>query len=101
MPDLCVVTGSFSRNNRPIQGWVQFTPSRLWVVENGIYWACLAPTKKLDYDGSFTALLTPTDTDAVPWHYEVATPAGFFHVRIPKDGTMYTLKDLVDHPPQP
>lgn len=101
MPNICVVSGSFSNNNRPVKGWIQFTPSRLWVVENGINWACLAPTVRLDTDGSFIAMLTPTDTDAVPWHYEVDTPAGSFEILVPKEGTMYSLRELVDHPPSP
>lgn len=99
MPRLCVVTGSFSKNDKPVEGWVQFTPSRLWVIERGIAWACLAPTVKLEV-GGFAAFVTPTDTDPVPWYYIVDTPAGCFKISIPRKGAEYTLRELVEHPPQ-
>ena len=99
MPQISVVSGSFSCDGKPVEGWVQFTPSRLWVIQQGIPWACLAPTKRLDPDGSFVVLLTPTDTDYVPWHYLVDTPAGSFKILVPKNVAMHNLRELVDHPP--
>jgi hypothetical protein len=99
MPRICLVTGSFSQGNRPVQGLVRFTPSRLWVVEDGITWGCLAPTTELDDEGSFTVGLTPTDTDSVPWYYLVQTPAGNFKVVLSQNGAKYSFKELIDHPP--
>lgn len=98
MPQVCVISGSFSKDEKPIEGWVQFTPSRLWVVEYGIYWACLAPTIQLEL-GGFAALLTPTDSDPVPWFYFVDTPAGCFKIAVPRKGANYTLRELVENPP--
>ena len=100
MPKICMVTGSFSQGGRPVQGWVRFTPSRLWVSDEGQYWACLAPTVQLEV-GGFTALLTPTDTDQVPWHYLVETPAGNFRIVVSQSGNSYDLRKLVQNPPTP
>lgn len=97
MPRYCHVSGSFTQDGRPVMGMIRFTPSRLWVVEDGIHWACLAHTQTLDEDGSFDAFLTPTDTDRVPWHYIVESPAGLFNVLLPQLGQSYSLRELVDH----
>lgn len=89
------VVGGFSRNGEPAQGWISFVPSRLWVVdENNVHWACLAPSIKLDSNGQFAVLLTPTDTDSVPWFYLVQSDAGSW-VIAPKGHKMLHLKDLV------
>lgn len=98
MPQICVVTGSFSQRGRPVDGWVRFTPSRLWVIERGVAWACLAPTVQLEL-GGFAALLTPTDSDSVPWYYVVETPAGTFKISLSGQASTYELRELVEHPP--
>ena len=99
MPPTCTIQGSFSQRGRPVEGWVRFTPRRLWVVQEGVHWACLAPTVQL-YQGSFLVQVTPTDVDGVPWEYEVETPAGRFRVTIPQNHGGYSLKELIDehHP---
>ena len=94
MPSMVQVVGGFSRNGEPARGWIQFIPSRLWVVEDNIHWACLAPTIKLDEMGQFAVLLTPTDTDPVPWFYLVKSDAGQWVIS-PKGHKILHLKDLV------
>ena len=88
------VVGGFSRDGEPAHGQIQFIPSRMWVVDDQIHWACLAPTIELDEFGQFAVLLTPTDTDCVPWFYLVKTDAGSW-VITPKGKKLQHLKDLV------
>jgi len=96
----CTVTARFTRNDEPVQGLVRFTPSRLWVVRDGITWACLAPEVRLSEDGSFTVEVTPTDTDPVWWRYLIETPAGWWEASIPHNEAGYTLRGLVgEHHP--
>lgn len=96
MPKTVTVTGSFQyKNGRPVQGLVRFEPSRLWVIQDEIAWACLAPETMLNSDGSFSVQLTPTDTDVIWWRYRVSTPAGMFEIAVPYVSTGYTLKELV------
>jgi hypothetical protein len=84
------------------QGLVQFTPRRLWVVRDGIHWACLAPQVWLDYAGCFTVQVTATDNDAISWDYEIRTPAGTFRVPIPWSEAGWSLRELIDeHHPGP
>lgn len=103
MPRTVTVTGSFQhKNGEPVQGVVQFLPTRLWVIQEDIAWACLAPGRRLLADGSFSVQLTPTDTDMIWWRYRVLTPAGSFEVSVPWVKTGYTLRELVDeHHPEP
>lgn len=101
MPRTVTVTGSFQhKDGRPVQGRIRFMPSRLWVIQDDVAWACLAPEPVLDPDGSFSVQLTPTDTDVIWWRYRVETPAGAWEVSVPYVRTGYTLKELVDvhHP---
>ena len=95
MPKTCVVSGSFVHRDRPIRGRIRFTPSRLWVVQRGVAWACLAPEVWLDHAGSFVVQVTATDSDAIMWHYLIETPAGAFRVYIPWDETGYSLRGLI------
>lgn len=97
----CTVTGRLlHRNERPVQGLVRFTPHRLWVVRDGITWACLAPETQLAPDGSFSVQVTPTDTDPVWWRYMIETPAGWWEVSVPQNAAGYTLKGLIgEHHP--
>jgi hypothetical protein len=99
MPALITVTGCFLRHGQPVQGLVRFTPERLWVVEDGITWAALAPHAEL-VGGRFTVQLTPTDTDTVPWYYQIECPAGTWRFRIYRACAHYGLKELLDehHP---
>jgi hypothetical protein len=102
MPASVTVYGSFARGQTPVQGLVRFTPERLWVIENGICWAALAPWTELDAEGRFEVLLTPTDTDTVPWYYLVETPAGNWRIRVYRQCPVYGLKELiVEHRPGP
>jgi hypothetical protein len=90
------VSGSFVRNELPVQGLVRFTPSRLWVVQqDGTAWACLAPDVQLGPDGSFVAQVTATDSDGIMWHYDVCTPAGHYHVYIPWCDAGWSLRELI------
>jgi hypothetical protein len=96
MVSACMITGSFTTSQgRPVQGLVRFIPSRLWVVVDNITWACLAPTIQTGRDGSFTAWVTATDNDAVPWTYQVETPAGIWTTYIPWIASGYALPDLL------
>jgi hypothetical protein len=101
MPRTVTVTGSFQyKNGRPVQGLVRFMPSRLWVIQEEIAWACLAPEVPLARDGSFLVELTPTDTDVIWWRYRVESPAGCWELSVPWVKTGYTLKELVsEHHP--
>jgi hypothetical protein len=94
MPPMVQVVGGFSRNGKPARGWIQFIPSRLWVVVDHIAWACLAPIIELDSEGQFAVLLTPVDTDAVGWYYTVMSDAGSWVID-PKGTKMQHLRDLV------
>jgi hypothetical protein len=101
MPGMVQVVGGFALHGQPAQGLITFTPSRLWVVHEGRTWACLAPTVELDAFGQFVVLLTPTDTDSVPWYYLVQSGAGNWVIR-PRGTELLHLKDLVDeHHPGP
>jgi hypothetical protein len=92
-----VVTGIFyRRDGLPVQGLVRFTPGRLWVVVDTITWACLAPTVSLE-DGRFTALLTATDSDSIPFTYLLETPAGVYETYVPFAEDEYHLPDLISH----
>lgn len=97
MPRTVTVTGSFQyKNGKPVQGIIGFEPNRLWVIQDSVAWACLAPRRLLLSDGSFSVQLTPTDTDVVWWRYRVLTPAGSFEISVPWVKTGYTLRELVD-----
>lgn len=101
-PHRAAVIGSFTKNRHPVQGWVRFTPERLWVVRDGVTWACLAPVVPISPSGHFQVYLTATDTDSVPWHYRVETPAGDFRITVPGNRHAYTLKELIgEHHPDP
>lgn len=101
MPTAVSVYGSFARGQSPVQGLIRFTPERLWVIESNIPWASLAPEQQLDSQGRFEVLLTPTDTDSVPWYYLVETPAGTWRIRVFKQIRRYGLKELiVEHHPR-
>ena len=103
MPRTVTVTGSFQhKNGRPVQGLVRFMPNRLWVIQDEVAWACLAPEPVLASDGSFSVQLTPTDTDPIWWRYRVESPAGAWELSVPWVKTGYTLKELVsEHHPGP
>lgn len=74
---------------------VRFTPSRLWVITDGIPWACLAPDVWLDHDGRFVAQVTATDNDLVPWVYLVSTPAGCYECAVPWREDRYSLREVI------
>jgi hypothetical protein len=96
MPRSCVITGTFiNQRQRPVKGLVRFTPSRLWVVRDGITWACLAPRVWLANDGGFVTMVTATDNDSVPFTYHIETPAGEFEAYVPWQETGYSLPDLL------
>lgn|SRR5678815_4454559 len=97
MPVPVVVTGSFiHKNGRPVRGRLRFTPCRMWVIQDGVAWATLAPEVTLEQNGSFSVQVTPTDSDDVQWCYTVDTPAGRFWIAVPSDAVGYTLKELID-----
>jgi hypothetical protein len=99
VPNAAWVSGSFhyTAGDRPVAGTVRFTPQYLWVFDQGVYWATLAPEVELDENGRFGAWLTVTDPW---WSYLMETPAGVFHFHVPGDRVTYTLPELlnVDHP---
>ena len=100
MPRTVTITGSFHHHDRPVQGLVRFVPDRLWVMQDGVAWACLAPEARLAKDGSFSVQVTPTDTDECWWQYVVDTPAGLFTITTPWVRTGYTLRELIhEHHP--
>ena len=94
-PPTCTITGSFEQGKRPVQGLVRFTPERLWVIQEGIAWAVLAPEIELEADGSFVVQVTPTNIDPVPWRYLVETPAGSFKISVAMTEMGHTLKELL------
>src|SRR5438045_8996669 len=95
-PRLCIISGSFvNHREQPVQGLVRFTPSRLWVVQDDITWACLAPTMVLDREGRFVTAVTATDNDSVPWVYRIETPAGVFESYVPWSPHDYCLPELL------
>jgi hypothetical protein len=96
MPRTVVVSGSFFRQGQPVHGLVRFTPGRLWVMDQQVAWACLAPEVQLDHAGSFVVQVTATDNDAILWPYFIETPAGTFKVYIPWDECGYTLRGLIN-----
>jgi hypothetical protein len=100
MPPTCTIIGSFERRGRPVDGWVRFTPRRLWVIQDHVAWACLAPRVQL-LNGCFSVEVTPTDYDGVLWRYDVETPAGTYTIAVPQTlGGCYHLKELIgEHRP--
>src|SRR5215831_14495442 len=96
MPRIVYLSGKLTARHGPVQGLVRCTPERLWVVEGTTTWASLAPDAPLDHTGEFAVALTPTDTDAVPWHYLIETPAGAYRVELPWREQMYHLRELID-----
>jgi hypothetical protein len=96
LPTITVTGSLLYRNGMPVQGLVRFVPSRLWVVCDGITWACLAPEVYLSKDGSFSVKVTPTDTDVVWWQYLIELPGGVgYEVSVPASEAGYTLKGLI------
>lgn len=91
----CLVTGSFSLNGEPARGVVRFTPSRLWVVQEGVAWASLAPEVTLSSGGSFTAHVTATDSDPINWAYYICTPAGCYQCHVPFNVAGWSLRELI------
>jgi hypothetical protein len=94
-PDKVLVTGIFVRGDGPATGWVHFLPERCWVFHHGYYWATLGPVARLDDNGGFSVFLTPTDADAVLWHYRVYSPAGAYRIAVPYDEVGHTLSHLI------
>jgi len=100
-PKMVQVVGGFSRGGEPARGQISFIPSRFWVYNDDQYWAVLSPTIELDASGQFAVLLTPTDTDTVPWYYLLRTDAGSWVIG-PKGTKMQHLRKLIDeHHPGP
>lgn len=96
MPRTVTVTGAFTRRElEPVQGRVSFLPERLWVIDQGIAWACLAPEVEL-VNGAFSVELTATDTDSVPWYYRVDTPAGNWRLHVFGCCGSYGFRDLLE-----
>jgi hypothetical protein len=96
MPRTVPITGSFAYpGGQPVLGKVVFTPQRLWVMQEGVAWASLAPVVELDRQGSFLVYVTPTDTDSVPWHYQVEAPNGVAIFSVPWVKTGYSLRELL------
>ena len=101
MPAEIAVTGCLMRSpHRSLEGVVRFVPERMWVLDQGIPWACLAPQVHL-LDGRFIVRLTPTDADSVPWYYQVQTWSGEawrirYRIQVLSVRSHYTLKELVD-----
>jgi hypothetical protein len=90
------VIGGFSteRGRIPARGaMIRFTPLRMWVIDRGVAWACLAPEMILDH-GGFDVQVTPTDTDPVPWKYLVDCPAGRYLIEVPGTQMIWSFKDL-------
>ena len=93
----CTITATLEYSDgHPVQGQVRFEPSRLWVIKDGVAYACLAPEVQLEPDGSFVAQVTPTDADECPFLYRVFMPDGVsYEIPVPKNATGYTLRGLV------
>lgn len=81
-----MIKGRFvnERTKQPVQGRIKFIPQRLWVNEEDIAYAALAPEMDL-VGGYFYAQLTPTHGhDDVPWMYTVECPVGTWNIEIPE-----------------
>jgi hypothetical protein len=96
VPKPCTITGTFTREGVAVPGYISFMPSRLWVIQEDVAWATLAPVAQLNHRGGFTLEVTPTNTDRVPWFYRVATPAGVYDVYVPWSETGHSLKELIN-----
>jgi hypothetical protein len=94
-PRACAITGSFTRQGVPVAGFISLMPSRLWVIRDDVAWATLAPVVQLDSMGGFTIEATPTNSDVVPWFYQVDCPAGLFDIYVPWKENGHTLKELI------
>jgi len=91
----CTITGTLWQNGGPVRGLIRFTPDRLWVIEKGIAYACLAPEILLDEDGSFVARVTATDSDAICWKYRIQVERWDFHIEVPWNQNGYSLRELL------
>lgn len=92
------VTGRFVNEKRePINGRIKFTPSNIWVEEDGEFYPCLAPDVEL-INGRFLCYVTRTDQHGLPWHYTVETPMGKWTIEFKEDGPV-ALKDLLPKKP--
>lgn len=104
MPAAAWVTGGFNyKYGRPVRGTIRFVPYVPWIKEDGVYWACLAPTVALDDNGRFGVWLTTRDEWW--WPYTVETPGGNYTMAVPNGRTSYTMLELLEltneHHPRP
>lgn len=89
------VTGNLINSiGMPLQGNVEFVPSKIWVEEDGVAYPVPAPVVRLDDDGDFAATLIRTDQHGANWHYTVICPTARWSIFIDADGPL-KLKNLV------
>lgn len=99
MVNSVVVSGRFVNKdtNQPIDGVVEFEPSRLWVDECGISYATLSPQVQTE-NGRFRVRVTTTDPREgdYGWHYTIKCPMGSWTLKVEgEDGDELSLKDLL------
>jgi len=88
------VIGRFTRGGEPVEGYIKFTPSRIWCEEeDGTTYPCLAPEGEL-INGHFLVYLTKTNQHLLDWHYTVECPMGKWTIKVEVDGPV-NLKDLL------
>ena len=98
----CIISGSLFHHDQPAHGLLRFVPNRLWVIQDGVTWACLAPEVQLDPDGSFVAQVTATDSDAIMWTYQILFARYLYEVHVPWNEAGWSLKELIsEHHPGP
>lgn len=88
------VSGRFvTEEGEAVAGEISFIPSRIWLEEDGVTYPCLAPEVVLE-DGGFAVDITGTDTDDLPWHYQVISPVGKWTIKAGQDDSHF-LCDLL------
>lgn len=99
MPESVFVSGQFLSKalGKPVDGIVYLIPSRMWIEEDGIFYAIMAPTIHTE-DGNFKAEVTachPRPGDK-GWHYRILCPSGVWTMRPDgPQGTELSLADLI------
>ena len=92
-----IIEGRFvsKETGQPVDGPVEFIPSRFWVDDYGVSMATLAPAVYTD-QGRFCVEVTPTHQREgdFGWHYTVKCPVGTWTIKVNEPGKQ-KLRDLL------
>jgi len=95
--DTAIIEGRFvaKETGEPVDGVVEFLPSRLWVSEGDKDYATLSP-RVITNEGRFSVEVTTTQAREhdFGWHYTVKCPVGTWTIKVEVPGK-HRLRDLL------